>query len=302
MQLLSDTELLKFTGTQESQYLIRPSELIERVLELQQARRSRQGFAVGDYLPWSKTHKHIGLRPAEVSLWAGINGHGKSNLLSQVCAWNLRSKKWLIASMEMLPTATMDRMTQQTAGCDPSEDYTERFSRWTDDRLWIYDQTDSVKPERILAVVYYAATELKVDHIIIDSLMKCGIKKQDSDEQVTFVDRLCWLAKNTGCHIHLVHHIRKGDKETRVPNKFDIRGAGEVTDLVDNVFIIYRNKAKEQKIRARKEVDPEDPDCLLINEKQRHGEWEGIIKLWFDLPSKQYIPTPENRVMAYAFD
>lgn len=34
----------------------------------------------GDHLPWPKTHDNLRFRPGEVSLWMGINGHGKSML------------------------------------------------------------------------------------------------------------------------------------------------------------------------------------------------------------------------------
>jgi len=194
-----------------------------------------------------KTHKLIGLRKGEVSLWAGINGHGKSQLLGQVCAWGLNNSKWLIASMEMLPEATMARMSQQAAGCNPSDQYLMNVLNWTDNRLWIYDQTDTVKLDRILAIVHYAAKKLGINHIVIDSLIKCGINRDAYDKQAEFVDKLCWTAKNNLCHIHLVHHMRKGEKEESIPGKFDIRGASEITDLVDNVFIVHRNKRKEAK-------------------------------------------------------
>ena len=35
-------------------------------------------------LPWRKTHPDFHFRPAEVTLWAGINGHGKSQIIGQV--------------------------------------------------------------------------------------------------------------------------------------------------------------------------------------------------------------------------
>ena len=38
----------------------------------------------GAYLPWAKTRNNIRLRSHEVSIWAGVNGHGKSLLLNQV--------------------------------------------------------------------------------------------------------------------------------------------------------------------------------------------------------------------------
>lgn len=295
MQLLNDIELLNFKGEQESQYLVRPKELADKIRD----RLSGNGSLMGDGLPWSKTHNLVRLRPGEVSLWAGISGHGKSQMLGQVCAWNLKYKKWLIASMEMLPEATMERMSKQAAGCSPSDAYLNRFLDWTNDRLWIYDQTDTVKTERILSMVYYAAKELKINHVAIDSLMKCGIKKDDLEGQAFFVEKLCWIAKSTLCHIHLVHHMRKGEKEAKVPDKFDIRGASEIADQVDNIFIIHRNKRKEEKLRKKIEVSREEPDGLLVVAKQRHGEWEGAFNLWFHPDSKQFVPNPDNRVMAY---
>ncbi|HUW51898.1 MAG TPA: toprim domain-containing protein, partial [Rhodanobacter sp.] len=35
-------------------------------------------------LPWAKTHEALLLRPGEVSLWAGVNGHGKSAVVSHI--------------------------------------------------------------------------------------------------------------------------------------------------------------------------------------------------------------------------
>jgi len=296
MQLLNDKELLKFTGEQESQFLVRPNDLYGGVNE----QFNNDGTINGDLLPWSKTHKKVGLRQGEVSLWAGITGHGKSQLLGQVAAWNLKYKKWLIASMEMLPEATMSRMVQQGAGTNhPSDEYIRKMLDWASNRLWIYDQTDTVKFDRILGMVFFAAKELKINHIVIDSLMKCGIRKDDLDGQAMFVDKLCWAAKVTGCHIHLVHHVRKGEKESNIPDKYDIRGASEIIDLCDNIFIIHRNKSKEIKQRTGQYVDEHEQDCSLIVAKQRHGEYEGLFKLWFNSESKQYVPDPTNQVMAY---
>ena len=298
MKLITDEDLLDFTGKQESQFVISPSELKEKV------RERLKGIQIqGDPLPWSKTHNLVRLRPGEVSVWAGINGHGKSQILNHVCAWNLKKTKWLIASMEMLPEATMARMARQVAGCkEPADEFTDKFLDWTDNRLYIYDQTDTVKADRLLGLIRYAVIKLGVQHIVIDSLMKCGIRRDDYDLQAQFVDKLCWIAKSLMCHIHLVHHIRKSENESRIPNKFDIRGAGEVTDLVDNVFICWRNKPKEAKKRSQKEYDKNEPDCYLINDKQRHGESESMFKLWFHPESMQYTPDQDNRPMPFRRD
>lgn len=296
MQVVTDDiDFLRFLGNQESQWIEKPSKYIERVL----ARLHGNHGLAGDKLPWKKTHDSIGLRPGEITLWAGINGHWKSLMLNQVCAWSIHRSPWLIASMEMPPDATFERMTKQVSGGKPSDEYVREFMTDCDTRLWIYDQTDTVKSDRILGMCHYAATELGVKHIVIDSLMKCGIGADDYNAQKNFVDRLCWCAKSRKVHIHLVAHMRKGSREQDLPDKFDVKGAGELTDLVDNVFIVHRNKGKEARVERGEDVNPEEPDCVLMVAKQRHGEWEGKVKLWLHKESMQLVPSPENRPMWY---
>ena len=78
--------------------------------------------------------------------------------------------------------------------------------------------------------------KLGCKHIVIDSLMKCGIGEEDYQAQGDFVDKLCWIAKKYDVHIHLVHHMRKGRSEDDIPDKFDVKGASRITDMVDNLF------------------------------------------------------------------
>jgi len=302
MQTITDKDFIDFIGKQESQYIMPASHWADDVI----AEFNGNNVAQGDLLPWSKTHNLIVLRPGEVSLWGGFNGHGKSQILGQAAAWNLKEKPWLLASMEMPPRKTMRRMIRQVAGSSrPTDEYITRFSKWTDGRLWMYDQVDTVEHEKILGMVHYASEVLGIKHIVIDSLMKCGFrgsKDQISSKQVDFVDRLCWAAKHYNNHIHLVHHMRKGEgnqSEYNRPGKHDFRGAGEIADLVDNQFIIHRNKRKEVMVGKGEEVDDSIPDATLECTKQRHGEWEGLLKFWFHEESQQYTPDANNRPLPY---
>ncbi len=249
-------------------------------------------YCYWEKLPWKKSYDNVRLRPGEVSLWAGINGHGKSLLLGQVMLWLPCEQKSLIASLEMSPASTIDRMCRQTLPSGiPTDKYIEEFAQSTD-HIWIYDQTDTVPVERMLAMVYYATKQMGMNHIMIDSLVKCGIAPDDYNKQKYFVDRLCWIAKTNKVHIHLVHHVRKGDKEGKTPDKFDIKGAGEITDLVDNVFIVHRNKDKERKAEAKKPIEELEPDTVIAVAKQRHGGWEGTIPLYFHKASQQFMSAP----------
>ncbi len=244
----------------------------------------------GDALPWSKVDGYR-MRKSEVSVWFGINGHGKSMLLSQVMLQTIATgKRVVVCSMEMTPTKTMMRMVRQAScGDNPAPGYINKFHQWTDGRLWIYDHLGMVKPDKMLAVLRYCHTKLKADHVVVDSLMKCGMAPDDYGKQKAFVDGLCGVALETGMHIHLVAHARKGEKETDRLDKFDLKGSSEIADQVDNLLIVSRNKKKETD-RDAKFAD--EPDAFLSVVKQRHGDWEGTAGLWYDQGSQSYLPAP----------
>lgn len=246
---------------------------------------------VGTKLPWRKTRDLIRLREAEVTLWSGMNGHGKSLALGQAAAgFVCQRQRVCIASFEMRPVVTLARMTRQTSGArQPDREMVVGLHEVWSDWLWMYDQQGQVTGERILAVMRYAAQELGVKHFILDSLMKCGMAEDDYTAQKLFIDALCTIARDTGMHIHLVAHSRKSKDETQAPGKMDVKGSGSITDQVDNVIIWWRNKAKEAAMQAGEAHQPDTPDALMIVDKQRNGEFEGKLGFFFDRDSMQYL-------------
>lgn len=258
-------------------------------------------------LPWQRVSTKFQLRQCEVTLWSGVNGTGKSLVLNQVMLHAMQQgEKVCIASMEMRPEATLARMVRQAAGSrEPSIPYVKAFHAWTDEKLWIFDHHGTVKRDIIIAVMRYVAEEIGVDHFVIDSLMKCGIGVDDYNSQKAFIDELCAWAKDYCAHLHLVCHSRKGESSKAKLDKFDIKGASEISDQADNVVLVWRNKPKEEEMQLpeseRKHGIAEQADCLLTVDKQRHGEWEGKIALWYDADSMQYLENPQARAWALSF-
>lgn len=245
------------------------------------------GYCPHPRLPWAKLWDRISIRPGEVSLWFGFNGHGKSLLLGQVivgqCA---QGAKACIASFEMRPRKTLARMVRQAIDSEqPSPAQVREFVSWAEGKLWLYDQTSTVEPNMVYAVIRYCADKLGITQFVVDNLTKCVAADDDYAGQKQVVDQLTALAQGLGIHIHLVHHARKDRDETRPPRKMDALGASAITNLVDNVFIVWRNKAK-----AEADIpDPTQPDALIICDKQRHGTgWEGALKLNYHHRSQQY--------------
>jgi twinkle protein len=258
----------------------------------------------GCKLPWGKSVGRIALREGEVSLWPGMNYSGKSLITGQVALGLMRQgERVCIASLEMKPYKTMQRMTRQAAaGKEPSVDYMRAFHRWTDQRLWIFDHMGEVEAAKMLALTRYCADKLAIRHFFIDSLMKCVRGEDDYNGQKDFVAGLCSVALQSGMHIHLVHHTRKPADDSHQPSRFDSKGSGAITDQVDNVFTTWRNKPKEraiEKAEMERAQAPEavlaSPDTLLICDKQRHGEWDGKIGLYFDEASQAYRDRQDGR-------
>lgn len=266
------------------------------VQEMAQRLGQPRAAEIGEALPWGEKGR-FAFRPGELTVWAGVNGHGKS-MLSGMVAVQLMAKRQrcCVASLEMRPERTLERMLRQWAGYNPTAEWGGHpqavaklrevyadFAGQADGTLWLYDQQGTVKSETMVGVARYCGEKLGIQHIFIDSLMKCVRGSDDYNAQKDFVDALCSAAKDYGMHVHLVHHIRKLENELKVPNKMDIKGAGEITDQADNVLIVWRNKTPIDKRREG------DPDCLLICDKQRNGSgWEGVQKLYFDARSQQY--------------
>lgn len=269
------------------------------------------------FLPWSKTNQSFDFRRGEVTCWAGQNGHGKTDLTTQMALSLLgQDEKVCVASFEMKPVTTVGRMVRmfaqtnpfspeyQEGGIEVLEDLYDQFGEWTDNRLWLYDQTGTAYPDTVLGMVKYCAKELGITHIFIDSLMKCVKAEDDYNGQKDFVDQLCAIAKDLDVHIHLVHHLKKPEKESEMPDKHSTKGSGSITDQVDNLFMVWRNKPKEDDARMGYGKRNEEPDCYLLCRKQRNYEGsedgEPMIALWRHRDAGCFVSAAGERAPFFA--
>ena len=265
---------------------------------------------VQQVMPWTKTHAGFGFRPGEVTLYAGGNGGGKSMITGQIALHLIKqNQRVMIASFEMKPKRTLTRMLRQFAGEDIYNpmyvnkqkhllELVERLQHFSRGKLWLYDQQGTVTAQQVVAVSRYSAMELGCGHIFIDSLMKCVSGEDDYNAQKAFVDELTALARDHNVHIHLIHHIRKLQSEEIQPNKNDIKGSGAISDQVDNVLMVWRNKKKEHQAQVGT-VDPLVPDAMLMCEKQRNGEAEDWYSLWYHKASQQFVEHDNSVPMSF---
>jgi len=230
--------------------------------------------------PWESTKGKFVFRANELTIWSGFKGHGKSLVLSQVIEGFISNgEKVFIISPEFPPHRVLHRMMMQSVGV---KNMTIPIAfDWIcaiEDHLWLYDQQSSLKPLEVVALCRYAIQELGVTHIVVDSLMKCGISPEDYPGQKRFVDALQNLAHRNPVHIHLVAHARKGHDDTKIAGLHDISGSSDIANIAENIIITWRNKPKELG-----GGDIGEPDCIVKVEAQRNGDgWIGSIPLWFN--------------------
>lgn len=306
IQLPKTEEMLALLGDMEAAEIRSAGEWKAELMDM-----AENGDQItGEPMPWSKTHDKLLLRSGEVTIWGGMSGHFKSAMTGMIALWLARHSRVCIMSLEMKPKATLDRMAGQAAGCQHGAEWAGRFADWADNRIFVYDQTDTTPADRILGAVYWAAKKLNCKHVFIDSLAKCGTRNDAQVEQ-EFIDRLGWAAKTLDIHIHLICHVRKPDKagEEYVPNKFDVRGASQLTDLVDNVVIWWKNKARIEAVDKQRSggvlsdtelnMIDKSSDFLMIVAKQRHAPFEGKISFYRHSKSMQFTGDRLDRALPF---
>ena len=276
--LITDKEIegyMESRDTGEHLKIKRPSEYLDDV-----EKYFSEDLTGGLELPFKKTVEDFKIRMGEVTLVTGYSGHGKSAFLNQCMLGLMKQEKTMIASFEMLPKATLGRMCQQTGEAMPNYEYIKDFLSKLEHNLYLYDPEGETTSEKVLEVIYYCAEKLGVKLMVIDSLMKCGINEDDLNKQKSFANKLAVSARDLGIHIFIVAHSRKTANEHDNASKFDVAGSANLTNLVDNVISVHRNKKREEEVlngSLDTEVMNQPPSAVYLL-KQRHGR--GIETKW----------------------
>lgn len=242
--------------------------------------------AAGLEMPWATLRGKVKLRPGELSIWTGYKGHGKSLMLSQIMLHGMAEGEMpLILSPEFRPIQVLERKVRQSRPAILTERYIDDWFAWANGRLWLFDHQGAVDVRTVLAVLRYAREKFGITQAVVDSLMKCGIGPDNYEAQKSFTDALQTFAHDSGVHVHLVAHARKGSSDTK-DNKpaegHDVKGTSEICDMAENVFSVWKNKKKLHALSVGDRSKDDEPDALLLVDAQRNGDWTGTLKLRFN--------------------
>lgn len=282
------------------------------------------GIEPGLTLPWRRM-SWVRVRPREVSIWSGINSAGKTIVLNQVMLHLCdQGERTCIGSFEMPPEDLLEKAVRQLSGQRrPTVRHIRDLHNWFDGRLWLVDRIGTMDIRRLLEVFTYARRRFGCRFFVVDSFLRLGIDGDDYNGQKALMDKLIAFADAEDCHVALVAHSRKV-KDARHGSRSDVAGSSNITDLVQLVFIVWRNEPKEQQLsvldddptldvgkREEKRADlVNKPDAIVTVDKQRFGSGQiGHIQLWFDkeasafrerssgdLPRYETVPLPPQSI------
>jgi predicted ATP-dependent serine protease len=262
---------------------------------------------------FSELDRKMALNKGEVSVFSGNNGSAKSTVLSQL-ALNVvnNGNKVALFSGELKEDRVLNWLQLQAAGrhythSGEYENYysvddgtKQKINEWLEQKLFIYNNDYGKKSCDILKSVEYCIQQKRVDLVILDNLMSIDLDSTSfnkNEKQSSFVQSIVDFAKKHDVHIVLVAHPRKSIGFLR---KDDISGTADLTNAVDNVFIIHRVNSDFKRLTKltlnwKTDDDMYDYDNVIEICKNRDlGHQDVMIGLYFEIESKRMSCYKEN--------
>lgn len=262
----------------------RGDELIDRVREWM---KPRQAAFTMDILAGKTPEDGIYFRPAEVTLWTGISGHGKSSLIKQ-CMMELLCAKvpFFVCSLEHKAEDICEGLARACYRQQPTAAEVVKFLGAFGPMVHFLDIVGEVESTELIDKMRRCYKQTGAAHFFIDSLMRVSRLEEDYPAQTAFMNELQSFCKDTNGHVHLVSHPRKID-ETQRARKMDVKGSNNIPNNADNILSIKRNVQKGE-VDERGKSTAGAWDAEISVEKQRATGWQGVTRLVFDTSSRTF--------------
>lgn len=258
-----------------------------------------------------------GFNKGEISLWSGKNGSNKSGTLTQICLNAVNSGyKCALFSGELTMQKIKNWVGLQAAGrqnvrasqfYDDSyyvpDEIVDKIDNWLNDKFYVYNNDFGNKFENVLKHIKELCETKEIDMIVLDNLMALDILTLNGDkyqQQTTMILALADFVKRYNVHLHIVCHPRKSVTFLR---KDDISGTADLTNAVDNVFIVHR--VGQDFIRSAKEFYGEPVasqyytcgNVIEVCKNRDRGVMDELIGMYFEIPSKRMLNAPLENVV-----
>lgn len=249
-----------------------------------------------------------GLQKGCVSVISGLRGAAKSTLLSQIVLNSIQEQHTsIIYSGELASKKFMKWMYMQAAGKSYTKEYDifegsyycpenikPAINEWMGDYMWLYNNHYGNSFEKIGACLRQEIITHKADLCIVDNLMALDLSTFDAVDKYEAQTRFVWelkdIAANCNVHVIFVAHPRKAMGFLRLD---DIAGSGNITNIVDNAFIVHRNNEDFRRMTAqmfgwKKDNDTYNGTNVIEICKDRDGGLQDyFIPLWYEVETKR---------------
>ena len=257
----------------------------------------------------------VGLYVGEVSIISGNNSSGKSSWINSIILNIIQQgKKVALWSGELPATILKIWILNVAAGKNylrlsnkgDGKYYTpnsvsEKICSWMDGKFFLYNNEYTNKWEQIFHDMEELCS-IGVKLFILDNLFSLDIDIFDGDKnnkQKELILNICKFAKNKKVHLILVAHPRK---VTTLLRKTDISGSSDLTNAVDNVFIVHRVNDDFMKAGAdfwgKKKVDDLAGfgNCVEIAKNRMYGVVDSICGMYYEVESRRFKNSNEEYI------
>ena len=257
----------------------------------------------------------VGLYVGEVSIISGNNSSGKSSWINSIILNIIQQgKKVALWSGELPATILKIWILNVAAGKNylrlsnkgDGKYYTpnsvsEKICSWMDGKFFLYNNEYTNKWEQIFHDMEELCS-IGVKLFILDNLFSLDIDIFDGDKnnkQKELILNICKFAKNKKVHLILVAHPRK---VTTLLRKTDISGSSDLTNAVDNVFIVHRVNDDFMKAGAdfwgKKKVDDLSGfgNCVEIAKNRMYGVVDSICGMYYEVESRRFKNSNEEYI------
>ena len=199
-----------------------------------------------------------------VTVWTGINSHGKSTLLGQILLESIEQGYSVCAFSGEQPASMFQyNIDLQAAGVEYAETHYDNYRQeevyfvndrikgfiheWYKDRFFLYDTFGTANDDDILKRFEFAARRHDCRTFLVDNLMITSFTDKDNDfyrRQSNFIGKVKNFAHKFGVHVHVVAHPRKSEGRL---TKMDVAGSGDITNRADNVLSVFRIEHDDDK-------------------------------------------------------
>lgn len=257
-----------------------------------------------------------GLQKGCISVISGLRGAAKSTILSQIMLNCIQSKSTVVCySGELSSQRFMRWMYLQVAGKAYTKQYEmyegyycpneikPAINEWMGDYLWLYNNHHGNNFNEIGKYLRAEILKRKADICIVDNLMALDLSTFDMDKyeaQTKFVWELKDIANSCNVHIIFVAHPRKAMGFLRLD---DVSGSGNITNIVDNAFIIHRNNADFQRLTEQMFKWKADhkaytgTNVIEICKDRDGGIQDEFIPLWYEPETKRLKNYKEENIV-----